>query len=238
MSAPLAVQCIQLEKTFGTADATVRALRGVNLEIMAGEVMMLMGPSGSGKTTLISIMSGILHQTGGECIVLGQSLGKLSGPQLTAFRGEKIGFVFQAYNLIPMLSLEENVAMPLVILGESLSVGLARARDLLAAVGLEGRETALPTQISGGQAQRVAIARALSHRPKVIFCDEPTSALDATTGHQVMEVFQKLVSQEGATLVVVTHDARILSFADRIAHMEDGLITDLSLGERAAALEK
>jgi putative ABC transport system ATP-binding protein len=234
----VAVSCTNLTKIFGVGEAAVQALRGVNLTIQAGEIMMLMGPSGSGKTTLISIMSGILEPTEGQCVVLGKDLHDCSQAELTAFRGQNIGFVFQAYNLIPMLSLVENVALPLLILGETYQASLERGMQLLHAVGLEGRERALPTEISGGQAQRVAIARALCHRPKIIFCDEPTSALDATTGHQVMEVFQELVNAQGSTLVVVTHDARILAFADRIAHMEDGRITDLSLGERRAALEK
>jgi putative ABC transport system ATP-binding protein len=238
VTAPLAVSCVGLTKVFGEGPAAVAALRGINLEILSGEILMLMGPSGSGKTTLISIMSGILTPTAGECVVLGKPLRGMTQAELTAFRGEHIGFVFQTYNLIPMLTLAENVALPLTIAGRPLHEALERARSLLDAVGLKDRSEAFPAQISGGQAQRVAIARALAHHPQLIFCDEPTSALDAVTGHQVMEVFQQLVQQSGSTLVVVTHDARILSFADRIAHMEDGLVTELAPGERIAALEK
>lgn len=220
------IVCKDLGKIFGQGDSTVEALRGINLEVYSGELLMLLGPSGSGKTTLISVMSGILKPSHGECLVLGQPISSMTNDVLTTFRGSSIGFVFQAYNLVPMLTLVENVAVPLLIQQHPYESAIADAQAMLQRVGLAGREHALPAEISGGQAQRVAVARAMVHNPKVIFCDEPTSALDAETGHNVMQIFQEMAREHGVSLVVVTHDARILEFADRIVKMEDGRLVD------------
>ncbi|HXK22329.1 MAG TPA: ABC transporter ATP-binding protein [Myxococcota bacterium] len=220
----VAVSVRGLTKTYGAGEARVMALRGVDLDVRRGELLMLVGPSGCGKTTLISVIAAILDQSGGEVRVLERDLRMLSERERARFRGETIGFVFQAYNLIPALTAAENAAVPLLIQGVPRSRALERAREVLDAVGLTARADARPAQLSGGQQQRVAIARALVHEPRIIVCDEPTSALDAETGHAVMELLQRVAQSSERALVVVTHDARIFGFADRIAHMDDGRI--------------
>jgi putative ABC transport system ATP-binding protein len=209
-------------KTYGTGDSQVVALRGVDLDVKAGELMMLVGPSGCGKTTLISVIAGILDPDSGECVVFGNDYKRMSARDKTRFRGENIGFVFQAFNLLPTLTAAENAAVPLFINGVPRKEAVERARAILARVGLGDRGHSLPSQLSGGQQQRVAIARALVHNPRLIVCDEPTSALDEKTGHTVMELMRELALSDGRALVVVTHDARIFGFADRIAKMNDG----------------
>ena len=185
--------------------------------------MMLVGPSGCGKTTLISIIAGILDQTEGDCVVFGHDLRRMGQSEKTRYRGQNIGFVFQAYNLIPTLTAAENVSVPLLVRGENRRKATERARDVLRQVGFNDRMAhALPTQLSGGQQQRVAIARAMVHQPKLIVCDEPTSALDHETGQSTMELLRKVALHDGRALIVVTHDARIFQFADRIAKMDDG----------------
>nr|WP_320133759.1 ABC transporter ATP-binding protein [uncultured Holophaga sp.] len=223
MSVP-AIECNAITKTYGTGDTQVQALRGVDLEVHPGELLMLVGPSGCGKTTLISIMAGILDQTSGTCRLMGQDLKELSENARVRFRGKHIGFVFQAFNLIPTLTVAENVAIPLLINGERQEAALARAVECLTEVGLESKVNALPGQLSGGQQQRVAIARALVHDPKLVVCDEPTSALDHITGNRVMGILRSLAMKGDRALVIVTHDARIFEFADRIAHVDDGHI--------------
>jgi putative ABC transport system ATP-binding protein len=186
---------------------------------------MLVGPSGCGKTTLISVIAGVLRRDGGECAVLGQDYNRMSSHQTTSFRGANIGFVFQAFNLIPSLSTAENVATPLIINGMKPPEAVSLGCEMLAKVGFDTRMMeSLPTDLSGGQQQRVAIARALVHRPRLIVCDEPTSALDSETGRKVMELLGSLGRSENRSLIVVTHDTRIFGFADRIAEMEDGMI--------------
>jgi len=221
----VAVKIAGLKKTYGEGTAAVQALRGVDLEVRAGELMMLVGPSGCGKTTLISIIAGILDQTEGDCVVFGHDFRQMSQGDKTLYRGENIGFVFQAYNLIPTLTTAENVSVPLLVRGENRRQATDRAREVLRQVGFDDRMMrSMPSQLSGGQQQRVAIARALVHDPKLIVCDEPTSALDHETGHTVMELLRKVALQESRGLIVVTHDARIFEFADRIAKMDDGHI--------------
>ena len=220
----LAVRCEDIVKTYGSGSAAVTALRGVDLDVRPGELLMLVGPSGCGKTTLISVIAGILDQDRGECRVFGHDLHVMSSRDKTRFRGETIGFVFQAFNLLPTLTAAENASVPLLINGMPRAKALARANEMLARVGLGDRTNALPSQLSGGQQQRVAIARALVHDPKLIVCDEPTSALDAETGHRVMDLLREVALANGRSLIIVTHDARIFSFADRIARMDDGRI--------------
>ena len=219
-----AVRVDDVVKTYGTGDSQVVALRGVDLDVKAGELMMLVGPSGCGKTTLISVIAGILDPDGGECHVFGRDYKQMTAREKTRFRGETIGFVFQAFNLLPTLTAAENAAVPLFINGVPRKEAVERAREMLGRVGLGDRGHSLPSQLSGGQQQRVAIARALVHGPKLIVCDEPTSALDEKTGHRVMELMRELALENGRALVVVTHDARIFGFADRIAKMNDGRI--------------
>ena len=211
-------------KSYGEGEARVTALRGVDLEVSAGELMMLVGPSGCGKTTLISVIAGILDQDGGECSVFGNDLRAMRGMKKARFRGSTVGFVFQAFNLIPALNAAENVAIPLLLRGEKRASALERARAVLERVGLGDRSRSHPSQLSGGQQQRVAIARALVHEPRLIVCDEPTSSLDHETGARVMEILREVALDGSRTLVVVTHDARIFSYADRIAVMDDGRI--------------
>jgi len=221
----VSVRCANLTKTFGTGNTAVQALRGVNLEVRAGELMMLVGPSGCGKTTLISVIAGVLSRDGGECSVLEHDYTRMSSEDTTRFR-RNIGFVFQAWNLIPALTALENVAVPLIIIGTDRRTAMKRASEILRKVEFDDRMMrSFPQDLSGGQQQRVAIARSLVHNPRLIVCDEPTSALDSETGRKVMELMRLLAIGSDRALIVVTHDARIFDFADRIAQMEDGVIT-------------
>lgn len=221
----VAVYCRGVTKSYATGQTKVMALRGVDLEVRIGELLMLVGPSGCGKTTLISVMAGILDHDEGECLVFSKDLRGMGQRRKTQYRGSKIGFVFQAYNLLPTLSAVENVSVPLLINGSARSQAQETAGRLLDQVGLGDRLHSLPSQLSGGQQQRVAIARALAHGPKLIVCDEPTSALDADTGRMVMEVLRGTALSTDRALIIVTHDNRIFNFADRIARMDDGRIT-------------
>ena len=211
-------------KVFVTDDVETHALAGIHLDIKKGEYLSIAGPSGCGKTTLISVIAGILDQNEGECVVFGNDFVNMSTSAKTRKRGEMIGFVFQAFNLLPPLNAMENVAIPLLLNGVKRSEALGRAKEMLGRVGLGDRAKSLPAQMSGGQQQRVAIARALIHNPRLIVCDEPTSALDHETGHRVMELLREVALGEGRSLIIVTHDARIFEFADRIARMDDGRI--------------
>jgi putative ABC transport system ATP-binding protein len=220
----VAVRCRGVRKTYGHGAASVTALRGVDLEVRKGELMMLVGPSGCGKTTLISVIAGILDQDGGQCEVFDRNFIQMKGIEKTRYRGRNIGFVFQAFNLLPTLSAAENVAIPLLINGMRRGEALRRAKQMLDRVGIGDRARSLPAELSGGQQQRVAIARAMIHDPKLIVCDEPTSSLDHETGHKVMELLREMARGEDRALIIVTHDARIFGFADRIARMDDGMI--------------
>ena len=240
----VAIRCRNVVKTYGVGGSRVFALRGIDLDVKPGQLMMLVGPSGCGKTTLISVIAGILDQDSGECTVYGQNLNAMKQRDRTRFRGTEIGFVFQAFNLLPTLTAAENASIPLLINGAKRAFAMDRAREMLERVGLGDRAQSLPSQMSGGQQQRVAIARALIHDPKLIVCDEPTSALDHETGHKVMEMLREVALKENRSLVIVTHDARIFSFADRIAQMDDGRVIRVSNGDHltdpnaAAALEQ
>lgn len=224
----VAVRCENLTKTYDTGEQKVTALNNVNLEIRLAELMMLVGPSGCGKTTLISIIAGILNQDSGLCELFGENLLTMKNADKLRFRATKIGFVFQAFNLLPALNAAENVAVPLIINGVKREMAQRKAIDVLERVGLGDRWKSLPAQLSGGQQQRVAIARALVHSPNLIVCDEPTSALDHKSGHNVMNLLKEVAVDDNRALVIVTHDARIFSFADRIAEMDDGHIISIS----------
>ena len=219
-----AVHCRNLTKTYVTGATRVMALRGIDLEVRMGELLMLVGPSGCGKTTLISVIAGILDHDEGECMVFDQDLRAMGQKRKTLYRGVNVGFVFQAFNLIPTLTVMENVAVPLLILGQKRKAAYARSEEMLSHVGLSDKLAAFPSQLSGGQQQRVAIARALVHSPRLIVCDEPTSALDADTGRMVMEVLRDTALAEDRALIIVTHDNRIFNFADRVARMDDGKV--------------
>ena len=218
------IVCKNVYKSYGEDGTRVQALKGVNLTIRKGELRMLMGPSGSGKTTLISIIAGILTQDSGECLVNQVDLNHLPDQQKTHYRGSHIGFVFQVFNLIPSLTVEENVSIPLLLQGEKAGVAREKAAALLKELNIESKVGLYPRNLSGGQQQRVAIARAIIHRPEIIVCDEPTSFLDHVTGEKIMELLKEMVTQKGMTLIVVTHDPRIEKYADKIDHLEDGLI--------------
>ena len=220
-----AVSCRGITKEFVQGASSVRALRGVDLDIYPGEMTLLVGPSGCGKTTLLSVIAAILNQTDGEVAVFDESLSTLSEREKVRFRGRHIGFVFQHYNLLPALTAAENVAVPLAIGGMGRAQAIRKARAVLDEVGLADRSDAIPARLSGGQQQRVAIARAMVHQPRLLVCDEPTSALDHETGHAIMELLRRVAVRPDRALVVVTHDNRIFEFADRMAYMDDGKIT-------------
>jgi putative ABC transport system ATP-binding protein len=231
---PLAVRCRGVWKTYGSGDESVHALRGVDLEVRSGELMMLVGPSGCGKTTLISIIAGILDQDRGEVLVHGADVKAMKGGEKALHRGRTTGFVFQQYNLLPALTAAENAAVPLLVLGEKRKLAVQRAEAMLERVGLADRARSLPSQLSGGQQQRVAIARALVHEPRLVVCDEPTSALDQDTGRRVMELLREVAVAPGRALVIVTHDSRTYHFADRIARMNDGAIVGVDAPSAAS----
>lgn len=232
----IVVRCRGVTKAYGSGPSQVVALRGVDLDIHQGELLMLVGPSGCGKTTLISIISAILDQDSGRCDVFGRNLAQLEQKERERFRRESIGFVFQLFNLLPALTALENIAVPLMIKGYSRLRALEEARSVLAAVGLASRADAVPGELSSGQQQRVAIARALVHKPKLIVCDEPTSSLDHKSGHEMMTILRDVAQSANRTLIVVTHDNRILEFSDRIARMDDGRIVAIGTSTEGAFL--
>ncbi len=229
-----AIVCESLHKNFGFGDNAVKVLRGVDFTVNSGEMTFLVGPSGCGKTTLLSVVAGLLNPTGGELTVLGTQIAKLRSSKAVLFRRENLGFVFQQFNLLPALTAAENAAVPLLAAGWSRKKAVEKAVVLLTELGLGERAHATPNQLSGGQQQRVAFARALIHEPRLLVCDEPTSALDAETGHYVMELLRKSAVRPDRAVLVVTHDNRIYNFADRIAHMNDGLITHVETKQYAA----
>jgi putative ABC transport system ATP-binding protein len=231
----IAVRVRGVTKQFGSGTAVTRALRGVDLDVPYGELLMLIGPSGCGKTTLVSIVAGTLEPTAGSVAVLGQDLVAMSNGRKVRFRRDNVGFVFQAYNLLPALTAAENAAVPLLIAGWKRRRAVEAAADVLDQLGMGHRLANLPSELSGGEQQRVAIARALVHEPRLLVCDEPTSALDAENGRITMELIQKIAVQPGRAVIVVTHDSRVYSFADRIASMEDGRIDAVTAGPHQAA---
>ncbi len=225
-----AVRAKGISKWFGQNEARVQALRRLDLDISMGELAMLVGPSGCGKTTLISVIAGLLDPSEGDLEVLGEQPNRMGTKQRILFRRRNLGFVFQQFNLLPALTAAENVAVPLFIAGWNRPLAIEKAEGLLADLGLGDRIHNLPAQLSGGQQQRVAMARALIHDPRLVVCDEPTSALDAQAGHKVMELLAGLAVRPDRAVIVVTHDSRVLDFADTIAHMDDGRITHIEPG--------
>jgi putative ABC transport system ATP-binding protein len=220
-----------LRKDYPMNGETVHALRGASIRIDAGEYVAIAGPSGSGKSTLLQLIGGIDVPSGGSVEVMGTRLESLSDRDLTRLRLTRLGFIFQRFHLLPVLTAGENVELPLAEAGIKPGERRARARDLLAYVGLGHRVNHRATQLSGGEMQRVAIARALANRPALLLADEPTGELDAATGKEILDLFRRL-NADGSTLVVVTHDERLAAEADRVVHMLDGRI----VGEQSAGI--
>jgi putative ABC transport system ATP-binding protein len=221
-----AIRAVNLARSFDIGETTVQALRDVNLEVPAGQFLALVGPSGSGKSTLLNLVGGLDQPTNGELWVDGVELRTSREKALTTHRRATVGFVFQSFNLLPRLTALENVAIPLMFVGVSQHERLERARDLLIRVGLEERMHHRPTQLSGGEQQRVAIARALVGQPAIILADEPTGNLDTATGGEIMALLRLLNREEGATLLLVTHDIEAAAYADRLLHLRDGRIQE------------
>jgi len=227
VSQPTAVKVRNLTKSFGAGDTKITVLKGIDLDIRMGELLLLVGESGGGKTTLLSAIAGILEIDEGDLDVLGVALPRLSRGKKTKFRGETMGFVFQQFNLLPALTAAENVAVPLLIRGLAKGQALGRALAILEQVGLGDRSEFLPKNLSGGQQQRVAIARALVTEPRLLICDEPTAALDGPNGQKIMELLRDVGRSPDRAVIVVTHDSRIFHFGDRIARLRDGQIVDI-----------
>ena len=234
------VAAADVTRRYGSGDTAVDALRGISLEIAQGRLTAVMGPSGSGKSTLMHILAGLDKPTSGSVAIAGTEITTLKDSDLTKLRRKHIGFVFQFFNLLPMLTAEENVTLPLSIAGEKPERGFFD--ELIAKVGLQDRLHHRPAELSGGQQQRVAIARALVSRPTVLFADEPTGNLDSTTSHEILELMRDSVDHYGQTMVMVTHDARAAAIADRVLFLADGLIVkDLprsSQGDILAAMNE
>ena len=225
MSSPTPVVNVsEVDKSFNSGANKIQVLNRVNLQAFAGEILMLVGPSGCGKTTLLSAIAGTLAIDHGSIEVFNHPLQSLSNSALTRFRAKHIGFVFQQFNLIPTLNIAENVSVPLLIQGVNARKATLIARETLDQVGLADRWRERPNKLSGGQQQRVAIARALVHQPPLVICDEPTASLDSSNGERVLELFRNVACKPDRAVLIVTHDNRIFSFADRIAHMDDGSI--------------
>jgi putative ABC transport system ATP-binding protein len=216
------VVAADVARRYGEGDTAVDALRGVSLDVDRGKLTTVMGPSGSGKSTLMHILAGLDRPTSGTVTIDGTEITTLGDTDLTKLRREHIGFIFQFFNLLPMLSAEENVTLPLTIAGEK--VDRAWLEQLLENVGLTDRRKHRPSELSGGQQQRVAIARALISKPTVVFADEPTGNLDSKTGGEILELLRQAVQDTGQTTVMVTHDPRSASIADRILFLADGNI--------------
>lgn len=222
----IVVRTVGLTRRYKMGDAFVDALRGVDLTITRGEFVALVGPSGSGKSTVLSLIGGLDRPTSGQVWINGTELSASDERTLTRHRRQHVGFVFQSFNLLPRLTAEENVALPLMFSGVTEKERRARARALLEQVGLGPRLTHRPTQLSGGEQQRVAIARALVGQPALLLADEPTGNLDTTTGAEIMALLKELNQEQGLTLLVVTHDPEVAAFADRVVKLRDGRIQE------------
>lgn len=219
-----AINVKNLSKEFGSKNAKVQAVRDVSMRVAEGEVVMILGPSGSGKTTLLSMIGCILTPTNGEVYIDGQKISDLPEKELPSIRKNKIGFVFQGFNLLKSLTVQENVEVALNLNGTNGSEAKAKARKLLTEVGLADRLNFYPTDLSGGEKQRVSIARALANDPKIILADEPTGSLDSKTGQKIGALLRSLAKDYKKSVVIVTHDNRIENLADRTIHFEDGTI--------------
>ena len=217
-------------KTYNSDSGVIQAVDDVSLQVAAGEFVALVGPSGSGKTTMLSILAALLQPSSGQILLDGQDLSGMDDRERVSLRREKIGFTFQANNLVPYLSAVENVELMLRLNGRLAKAGTLRARELLARLGLGERLNNLPGQMSGGQQQRVAIARALIHNPSLVLADEPTASLDTERAYQVVETFAGLIHEQGRAGIMVTHDLRMCEYVDRVLQMQDGRLVRIYTG--------
>jgi putative ABC transport system ATP-binding protein len=234
------VAATDLTRTYGEGDTAVQALRGCSIEVGRGELTAVMGPSGSGKSTLMHILAGLDRPTTGTVSIEGIDITRLGDNELTKLRRKHIGFIFQFFNLLPMLTAEENIVLPLELAGDKFDKSWVE--EVIERTGLDDRRTHRPSELSGGQQQRVAIARALATRPTVIFADEPTGNLDSTTSAEILELVREMVSNYGQTTVMVTHDAHAAAIADRVLFLADGCIVKelrgADAGQILAAMEE
>ena len=224
------VDATGIHKTYSTGKVTVAALRGIDLRVRRGEMVAIMGPSGCGKTTTLNCLSGLTEIDAGSVMVEGQPIHDLPDDERSDYRARRMGFVFQLYNLLPVLSAVENVEMPLLVSGESAGESRRRSMDLLDQVGLADWADHLPSELSGGQRQRVTIARALVNQPAIVWADEPTGDLDSETAQEVMALMTRLNEDSGETFIIVTHSREVGEIANRIVRMRDGLVIDDGLG--------
>jgi len=227
----IALETKNVVKTYKVDNGTIYAVNDVSLQVKAGEFVALVGPSGSGKTTMLAMLAALLRPTNGEILIDGQSLGKMSEGDRAKFRRQNIGFTFQANNLVPYLTAQENVELMLRFNNKLDKAGKQRAQELLARLGLGDRMKNLPSQLSGGQQQRVAIARALIHNPSVVLADEPTASLDTERAFQVVETFANLIHEQNRAGIMVTHDLRLTEYVDRVIQMQDGKVVRITDGK-------
>lgn len=221
------VECINLRKSYILGEVKVEAIRGINMQIKRGEMVSIMGPSGCGKTTLLNIIGSLDYPTSGKIILEGKDISDATEKELTRIRRKSVGFVFQFYNLLPVLSALENVELPMLIAGVSKEERNKRALELLEKVDLLGRKNHKPDELSGGERQRVAIARSLANNPAILLADEPTGDLDTETGSAVLKLLKEVNKTENQTLVLVTHDLSIAKQSERIFHIKDGVISSI-----------
>ena len=226
MSTDPIIQANEVVKTYRSRDVVVEALNSVSFAVQSGEMVAVMGPSGCGKTTLLNCLSGLDSIDSGDVSIAGRLLRTMSDDALSEYRAKSMGFVFQAYNLLPVLTVQENVELPLILAGNSQKNSRDRATEKLNLVGLGDRIDHLPAELSGGQQQRVAIARALANDPSIVWADEPTGNLDSTNAGEIMELLTRLNKEQGQTFVLVTHSDEVGGMADRIVRMSDGVIVD------------
>jgi putative ABC transport system ATP-binding protein len=227
----------QVVKTYSTGTQQVAALKGVDFSVQPGELVAVMGPSGSGKTTLLNSLSGLDDIDSGQIWLEGKDLAQMSDDERTTYRARRVGFIFQVYNLLPVLNAVENVELPLLVSGVKSRKARDRARAALQRVGLEDRSTHRPAELSGGQRQRVAVARALVNNPAIVWADEPTGALDSRTANEIIGLLQELNARDGLTSVIVTHDPTVGARTHRIVHMRDGMIDEHVVNGHASSVK-
>ena len=220
-----------VKKVYHVGTVDVHALRGVDLSIAPGDICSIIGRSGSGKSTLLNVLAGLEHVTAGEIVIAGKHLERMTQGELILFRQQRVGFIFQSFNLMPYYTALENVALPLSFAGVPEAKRIKRAKQMLDVVGLSTHMKHKPSELSGGQQQRVGIARALVSNPEIVFADEPTGNLDSNTSDEVMHVIIDILREQKKTLVMVTHDSHIAAFGDKVIHLLDGRITDITINE-------